>query len=334
MRFKLVLLSSCLVCVFYSCNISNKYSDNNLIPNEITVKYEHLIPNQQSSEIFSCIDKKQFAEKLIQTTLAAKIAVYDPLDTAKQLSKVELTKLIGSWNDTIVGIDEKRADTALVIRQYSFNKDELQKILFVENWAFDSKRFVMTKEVKQWCPVRVYNKRIDSNETEEIKKMLFWYKQTKPQANNNLTLLKANLTYEFELSNQAVPTWTQDLNAQRFIDILLDNVLQHKTIAYDFFDSKKHLSDKEIMENLGETTKNYTVENPKTGNADTLVVHQKMDIDEIKDVIFVEDWYIDWNTMMIVKKVKSIAPVRVFPSYTDAGEEETIKKIPFIVHLN
>jgi hypothetical protein len=85
---------------------------------------------------------------------------------------------------------------------------------------------------------------------------------------------------------------------------------------------------------MGETTKLYSVENQKTEKFDTLRINAKMDLDEIRSLIFVEDWYIDWNTLAIYKTVKSVAPVRVYTSSHNGEEDEIEKKIAFIVHFN
>jgi hypothetical protein len=222
----------------------------------------------------------------------------------------------------------------MILKQRSFNKDELNKILFVETWQFNASKFVMTKDVERWCPVRTYMKQIDSVQSEEIKKMLFWVMQSdKKCEKNKMSLLKENISYEFNLTNETVPEWLRDFNHERFISLVLSQALSGKIAAFDFFNQTKQLSSKEIRENLGETTKYYFVENKTTGNFDTVEVASRYFPEEITSVIFVEDWYIDWNTLQILKKVKSIAPVRHYINYRDNGDEEMEKKITFIVHF-
>jgi len=319
----------------WSCKSSNDKSlTNDLIPNEIQVKYESLIKLPESSEIFSSLDKTDFTSKLISTTLADKITVYDPFDTAKVLSKDEIKAVIGSWQDTVVGVNEKLGDTALIIRQFGFDKNELTKLLFTENWHFNSHTFTLTKTVKSWCPVKVYYKEDDTAKTDQLKKMLFLVKQKTGEKHGKRTLIKENVTTEFSLYNETVPEWLADLNPKRFMNILLENVIRKKVIAYDFFDQKKKLSIEEVKTNMGECTKLYSVENPKTDSYDTLRINSKMDLDEVKSIIFVEDWYIDWETLAICKTVKSIAPVRVYTSSHNGEDDEIEKKIAFIVHLN
>jgi len=330
------LCISALALITSSCSNQGQYcTDNDLIPKEVKVKYEQNLVVPDGSDAFKSIDRKDFVDKVLAAALTGKVKLYDQLDLDKQLSSGELNKIVGTWNDTLVGIDEKKVDTTLVVRQMSFNKDELARILFVEKWYFNSQRFVMTKDVEKWCPVRVYQKQVDSVQSEEIKKMLFWVKQETDTNNRpNLTLLKENVSYEFNLTNESVPEWLTDLNSERFVSIILDNVLAGRVVAYDYFDQKKRLSNKEIRESLGETVKEYFVENKKTGGYDTVQVFSKFFPEEITSVLFVEDWFIDWNTLRIEKKVKSIAPIRKFMNYHENGDEEIEKKIPFIVHLN
>jgi hypothetical protein len=319
----------------WSCKSRNdKSSTNDLIPNEIQVKYESLITLPESSEIFTSLDKTDFAAKLVSTTLAGKINVYDPFDTAKVLSKDEIKAVIGSWQDTVVGVNEKQGDTALIIRQFGFDKTELKKLLFTENWHFNSQTFTLTKTVKSWCPVKVYYKEDDTAKTDQLKKMLFLVKQKTGEKHGKCTLIKENVTTEFSLYNETVPEWLADLNPKRFMNILLDNIVSKKVVAYDFFDQKKKLSIEDVKTNMGECTKLYSVENPKTDSYDTLRINSKMDLDEVKSIIFVEDWYIDWETLAICKTVKSVAPVRVYTTSHNGEDDEIEKKIAFIVHLN
>lgn len=321
------LLSSCKSRI-------DKSKTNDLIPNNIEVKYECLINYPGSSDIFTSLNKTNFVDKLVSTTLQGKIKVYDPFDTTKVLNKEDLKAVIGSWQDTVVGIDSKHADTALIIRQFGFDKTELKKILFTEDWYFNSQTFSLSKRVKTWCPVKVYFKEEDSTHEDTLKKMLFLVKQTSASKPQNCTLLKENVTTEFSLYNKNVPEWLSDLNPKRFMNILLENVLNKKIVAYDFFDKKKKLSVEEIKANMGECVKLYSVENPKTESYDTLRINSKMDLDEVKSIIFVEDWYIDWQTLAIYKTVKSVAPVRVYTTSHNGEEDEVEKKIAFIVQLN
>jgi len=333
---KRIILNICIIItIAYSCKSGiDTSTSNDLIPNAIQVKYENLISLPESSEIFTTLDKTGFTDKLIAKTLVGKIPVYDSFDTSKVLTKDEIKAVIGSWQDTVVGINEKKGDTALIIRQFGFDKSELKKLLFTENWWFNSKTFTLKKQVKTWCPVKVYYKEDDTAHSDLLKKMLFCVKQKDTPKPANCELIKENVTTEFSLYNETVPEWLADLNPKRFMNIVLDNIFNKNVVAYDFFDQKKKLSIEEVKANMGETTKIYSVENQKTEKFDTLRINSKMDLDEVKSLIFVEDWYIDWNTLAIYKTVKSIAPVRVYTSSHNGEDDEVEKKIAFIVHLN
>ncbi len=322
------------VIALWSCQNQSKQQDNALLPSEIIIKYETELNAPDGSQVISSLEKTDFVSKLINTVLSGKVAVYEPLDTAKNIVKSNLTKLIGTWNDTLIAIDKKTTDTVMVVRTNYFNQKELRRILFEESWSFNSQKFTMKKDIRSWCAVRVYNKQIDSVDSEEVKKMLFWVKQ-KPNEKrpSNCTLLKSGVITEFSLYNQNVPEWLQDLNPKRFIQILLDNIYNKKVIAFDYFDQKKQLTEKEVKENLGETAKIYSIENKKTETYDTLRLTTKIDLEEVQSVLFIEDWYIDWNTLHIFKQVKSIAPIRTYLTSHDGYEDEIEKKIVFLVHL-
>ena len=323
-----------LFFLFLSSCSSRKEKTNDLIPDEISIKYESLIVRSDSSEIFTSLKTNEFADRLVSTVLAGKIKVYEPFDTSKILSKTDLRSIIGSWQDTVMGVEQTTKDTAYIIRQFGFDKSELTKILFEENWNFNKETFSLSKKVKNWCPVKVYFKEIDSANEDTLKKMLFWVKQIASQKPEKCSVLKENIVTEFSLYNSKVPDWLADMNPRRFVNIVLNNVLSGKTPAYDFFDKKKRLSVEEIKTNLGECIKTYSVENPNTESYDTLHIQSKMDIEEIRSVIFTEDWFIDWSSLSIFKTVKSIAFVRMYENSHEGGEYEIEKKIPFIVFLN
>lgn len=328
------IIPFCLL--LFSCStVENHCNDNDLIPKEVKIKYEHNLLVPEESDVYQSFDKNEFVDKLIDIALSKKVAVFDQQDTARELSKEEVNKIVGQWNDTLIGVDEKKADTVLIVKTNGFNKNELVRLLIEETWCFNASKFTMTKDVKRWCPVRAFSKPIDSIQTEEVKKMLFWVKQNGSQFDKgNVSLLKENVSYEFSLTNENVPEWLRDFNHERFISLLLQQTLGDKVPAFDFFDQKKRLSNAEIRENLGETTKYYFVENKETGNYDTVIVSGRFFPEEITSVLFVEDWYIDWRNLHVFKKVKSVAPVRHYINYRDNGDEDVEKKIPFIVHFN
>src|ERR1035437_6136229 len=132
---KSIVLEFCIISVLaFSCKSKQDTNSNDLIPSDIQVKYENVITFPESSEIFTSLDKTGFTDSLVKRTLGGKITIYDSFDTAKILSKDEIKTAIGSWQDTVVGVNAKKGDTALIIRQFGFDKSELQKLLFTENW--------------------------------------------------------------------------------------------------------------------------------------------------------------------------------------------------------
>ena len=197
---------------------------------------------------------------------------------------------------------------------------------------FSKEKFAMTKTVREYAPIRMVKRDLDGNGFDIAKQMLLWVKADKKS--DTRTLLAENVTYEMNLYNQDNPEWLESLSVSRLVDLILSQVMDGKSKAYDFFSNDKvALSTDVIRTNLGATVETYYVENEEKNTPDTVQVVGNIYPDEIRSVIFVEDWYIDDN-MMIYKTVKRIAPVRHYHMVNELAEDEVVKKVPFVVDLN
>jgi len=306
---------------------------NDLLPKNVTIKYEHNLNIPENSEIMSTIDRKTFVDGLADALLAGSVTAYDPSDMTEVLPIERIQMMLGSYNDTLIGIDEAKADTVLQVEKKTANRKQISRLLFNEEWQFVEESFSMTKKVQSYSPIKVYYRNDDSVKKDIVKKQLLWVKPEDKES-SNLSLLKENVTYEFPFYTATSHLWLENLSVGRFAEILIDNVTEGKIPAYDFFEKGKALDVKEVRRRLGETVDFYYV--PKNGSdeMDTVEVRGAIYRDEIRSVIFVEDWYLDNSTKQIVKKVKQIAPVRQYVNIYDNGEEDEIKRIVYVVNLN
>lgn len=328
--------------LFFSCNNCNEktgtqqsYNGNDLIPQKVVVKYEHNLIIPQETEIFSTISQETISDMIVSKTLNGSVKAYDAIERDQELSSAEINDIIGTTYDTLAEVSLKTFDTVMSVQKRTFDNSELQRLLFEESWSFNKEAFSFIKNVESYSPIRLFYRENDTLKKELLKQMLYWYSFDDSQKDKkDLTLLTENVTYEFGLYNNTNPAWLESLSPSRFVDILLDKVLEEGYPAYDFFsESNKQLSVEEIKENLGETIENYFIENPNTGEYDTVQVKSNFYPDELMSVIFIEDWYIDKDNLKIYKFVKKIAPVRQYTSFDEKGEEENTKRIPFYVNL-
>lgn len=305
---------------------------NDLLPTEVVVKYEHELLIAPDAEKIKGIDYVAFVTSLAEKIKAKKIDVYDPLDKTKKLDEKNLSYIFDDRVNRTSMIDEKTFDTIVKEVPYKFDPASVQKLVFREEWNFSKEKFAMTKTVREYAPIRMVKRDLDGNGFDVAKQMLLWVKADKKSETR--TLLAENVTYELNLYNQDNPEWLESLSVSRFVDLILSQVLDGKSKAYDFFSNDKvALSTDVIRTNLGATVETYYVENEEKNVTDTVQVAGNIYPDEIRSVIFVEDWYVDDN-MMIYKTVKRIAPVRHYHMVNELAEDEIVKKVPFIVDLN
>lgn len=305
---------------------------NDLLPTEVVIKYEHELLVAPDAEKIKGIDYVAFVTSLAEKIKSKKLEVYDPLDKTKKLDGNNLSYIFDDRVNRTSMIDEKTFDTIVKEVPYKFDPASVQKLVFREDWNFSKEKFAMTKVVREYAPIRLVKRNLDGNGFDIAKQMLLWVNAEKKS--DNRTLLAENVTYEFSLYNQDNPEWLESLSVSRFVDIILSQVLDGKSKAYDFFGEEKvALSVDVVRTNLGATVETYYVENEDKSAPDTVQVAGNIYPDEIRSVIFVEDWYVDDN-MVIYKTVKRIAPVRHYHMVNELAEDEIVKKVPFIVDLN
>lgn len=305
---------------------------NDLLPQEVVIKYEHNLAVAKDADKIQGLDYVKFIKDLSSKMIDGSVTVYDPMDDSAPFAKKDVDYLFTDRQDTLLDIDENTFDTVPIVKSYTFDPSELQRLVVTEDWFLNSQAFEMTKNVLEYAPVKIIRRDLGNDNYEMQKQLLFWVKPSEGASDKKL--LASDVTYEFDLYNMSNPNWMESLSVSRFVAVILNNVLEGKVKAYDFFSEEKvALSVDIVRENLGATVENYFVEDETATVVDTVQVVGNIYPDEIRSVIFVEDWYIDDN-MMISKVVKRIAPVRHYYMLNDVAEDEMVKKVPFVVDMN
>lgn len=146
----------------------------------------------------------------------------------------------------------------------------------------------------------------------------------------NSTVIAKEITYELDFNkDENRPQWLNKLKREKLVDILFDKVLSGEWTAYTYFYNQP-ISKQELVNlcSLQVDTVSYL-----DTNGDTLqkVIETKFDRDEIKYMMFKEEWYFDENDFCMQKKVVMMAPIREF--YIE-GSNKPYKQVLFMVYFD
>ena len=223
-------------------------------------------------------------------------------------------------------IEDRIKTDANKVRSNIRKDGEISAIYFTEAWSFDSTNYKLDKKVLKWSPVISYYKSVGNKISSEKTKRLLYDVTTSFEGNEKL--IASNITYEINFNSKLK---TNDwLNLEKLATLVINPVLEGKHKAYDFFD-KTPIKLDNIKINLGYGVDSIEEEDPVTGEWKWLYHTNEIRLDEVYAYIFVEDWYIDTKTFAIKKKIKTIAPVRLYmKSYNDSALS---KKVIFAVDM-
>lgn len=315
--------------------------------------------NQQVYKV-QIVDNMKFIKFLVQKMTKSDVSIYKNYSPYKDVfvekynevyEKIPLSELadnLGEYTDTIMQVaanGELEAKAAI----HHADISELKALLFYDVWSFDEKNFSFTKKVIAYCPIRKYpNPHRDDDD--------WWFKKIgfivtpvlkKRQENKIHKRMKlfAHVEYEFPLENKEqfgnndneMALYTEDLESpnwnsyarQKFRNLLINKALSQQTQVKDYASGNLLGLDK-VKANLGYGEQEVIMVDPDTGEEKIFKIEPEIVKEEIKSVIFIEDWYYDPETLLIEKKVKGLAPVRFFE---DPETGNTVKKIAFVLYL-
>ncbi len=270
---------------------------------------------------------------------------YDELFVKADISKI--LDNLGGRSDTIMLNNEKGELVKSVVNQ-PIDTVDIKALLFFDKWFFNEKEFQLTKTVLGFCPIRRYEREYDDLRQWLYKKTA-WFVFPELRKGKLKRLQKrmeflGHFEYEFSVENKLLfgkddenalyleeldaPNWNS-FSRQRFRSLLIDRALSGKSKVVNY-KTNEPLNQQQIKAQLGyEITKMVYVD-PETAKEKTVMSETGIYKEDIKSVIFYEDWYIDIETMRIKKVVKAIAPVRF---YLDDGVIPK-KEVAFIVYMN
>ncbi len=173
-------------------------------------------------------------------------------------------------------------------------KQEFHKLYFLEEWDFDTKEFQMNKNVIAYMPVRRFLK----NGGDEVHQALFQILQeNKNKQYEKLTKLGSNLKYEYTFDSKEYTDEVIGLDKIKFINYVFDGIIDKTIKPYEptyLVDNTRSTfpSIKDLEEKCG-------------GSLDSKTLRSK-----VSSIIFVEDWFVDKETLYISKKVTGMGFVK------------------------
>jgi hypothetical protein len=173
-------------------------------------------------------------------------------------------------------------------------KEEFHKLYFLEEWDFDSKEFQMSKKVVAYMPVR----RFLRNGGEEVHQALFQIIQEgEEKPYSRLTKFGSNLKYEYNFNSKEYTDEVIGIDKIKFINYVFDGIIDKSIKPYEptyLVDNSKTLfpSIKDLENKCGEPLNSQTLRS------------------KVSSVIYIEDWFIDKETLYISKKVKGMGFVK------------------------
>ena len=305
---------------------------NDLLSSEVVVKdYINLASNDNPDWIKSAVDNKVI-KTILDIAIEGKVIVntVDDGDTIP-MTVGEINSNLGMFQDTMqMEISEDTyIDTVITTPA---KPEEVEGIFFKENWKFDATSFSFTKQIHEYLPVREYYKQLSNgiiDTTTKVKKLVF--KVINDNNSKNFEKIASDVTTAFYF-NAELPNFINGLDITRFANYLINYSYKDKKDVYDFYEPNSKLSYTDAKGLLGASSDTIQLE-VTPGNFKETVLNYDPEPEEIIGVIFVEDWYLDKETLSFKKEVKGLAPIRRFNDIDPEGESFTKTTIPYLIKL-
>jgi hypothetical protein len=319
--------------------------------------------DKNSHPYFHFLPQIDIPETLAKKAIGNQVTVYDadqvpdlgPFSGLTPIDSSDIRLKLGGKTEIVMVMEENNYVEKTYQREINFN--ELVSAYTIEEWALTINPLHFDKKVNAVIPVRRYN----SGEIEDDDRFYKTFCFLNPVAygSNNMRQIAAKVEYEY-IFNQPQSFMDQDffgmmknelngnellfdlaygsynspyfnnINQRNFIETMLNQVFEGKANSYDyqtnqlltFEEAKKRVYINQTIMVINEF-----------GEAVETTYEQNIS-EEICSVIFIEDWYIDPQTMQMEKKVTGIAPV-IYSFDTESGEFDLIKReILFKVELS
>ena len=305
---------------------------NDLLSSEVVVKdYINLASNDNPDWVKSAVDNKVI-KTILDIAIEGKVIVntVDDGDTIP-MTVSEINSNLGMFRDTMqIEISEDTyIDTVITTPA---KPEEVEGIFFKENWDFNARDFSFTKHINEYLLVREYYKELENSgvdSSKKAKKLIF--KVINDSNSKNFEKIASDVTTAFYFDAE-LPNFINGLDLTRFANYLINYTYKDKKDVYDFYEQNTKLSYDDAKAVLGASSDTIQLE-VTPGNFKETVLNYEPEPAEIIGVIFVENWYLDKETLSLKKDVTGIAPIRRYNDVDPEGETYTRTTIPYLIKL-
>ncbi len=207
-----------------------------------------------------------------------------------------------------------------------------------ETWYFDAEAYTFTKEVFAYALFSKYLKNDDPRH--KLNGFVLNHPETlNPSDMKHIKSLKYEVGYDdyyrFTESLSAdfendKPLFYNQFSTQKFKDIIMEDILTGKITAFDT-ETKSALNIEQFNGKLVADSILIETINSDIGELTLQLSPISVNSDNIKSLIFEEDWYLNTETLQLQKIVRSISPVFYYP---EAEDGEYRKMTPFYIVVN
>jgi hypothetical protein len=273
---------------------------------------------------------------------------YDEIFSRIPLEQIK--RILGEYSDTIIQVDDE-GELKKKVTHHAPDTNEVKGLLFFDEWFFDEKAFTLIKKVLAYCPIRKYARNIYEEEDGWAFRKIGYFvfpelkKRQLKKVEKRMRHI-ARVKYEYPIENRhffnkpdtEMALYTEDYDSPnwnsyarlKFRNLLINRALSGKSRVCDF-NSKKALDLPEIKKRLGYTYEKLVQVDPETGKEKAIEYETDIIREDIKSVIFVEDWFIDYKSMRMKKEIIGIALVRY---YDNEEYTKKLKRIAFIIYFD
>lgn len=310
----LLLLSSCK-------SLFDEKSDcisceNALIPKDVIIMHEFAFKDTVHPDWLSNFDGDLFTKEVFTHVKNEKIKIYQ-----NNLFNLRNTP---EWNMVPVEINTHILEDTII------------SLMFLEKWFLHEDKLQFNKEIMAYAPVRKYLKGQEKRDT-GLKEIMFWIQNASQSSKKAEKQIAEDIYYMIDLENLNHVNFDKQL----FFEFLIKKIINNDVDVYDFFSNEK-IAITELKKRFGFGNEKVAVQDPVTGVIRYEMANDDMSdkdfiatvpYNEIKYLIFKEDWYVNNTGNQIKKEVKTVALVREYEKYGDM-ENGKSKEILFSIHLH
>ena len=314
-------------------------------------------------------EKREFQKKdlfivIMEDVFNGKVKSYDTYYEniyhikTKEFTIKDIEDKFGAVDEVIMVEDLSKTDGSMIETtiEGAYDIEEVKGIAFLDEWYFDAENFTFTKNTIAYTPVRSYLRANSmDDETDQVfrKKVctLNFENLSKKQIkkSNKRLVHYATIKYEQKIYNYLKYVTNDKCNScgeqyenenapfltsygrNVLAETIFNKVLSGETIAYDF-DSQEKIKPEDVKGRMGAGNVIIMIEEDN-GQMVEKTIEGQYNLSDIQSYVFTEDWYLDPETLRIVKKVRAIAPVRYYIK-DNGGKESLHKRIVFELKLN